>query len=187
MVDLFNLVEDETKTKKPPDGAPTPFLWKKPPVGWVKANWDAGVNHKTGEVGLGAVIRDHQGMMWVAKSMTRRGFLEPVAATMAADLCREMGFRHVMLEGDAQVVINAVKSPFPDDSGTGHLTADLRVALSSIPDWEVGHICRQSNQVAHVLASLALREDMDRVWLYDPPDCIREILYAELSSLQDLP
>jgi hypothetical protein len=69
--------------------------------------------------------------------MTRLGFLdkiaaETIAATMAADLCNELGIRQVLLEGDAKEAVNAVKSPLPNESGTGHLTADLRVALSSI-------------------------------------------------------
>jgi ribonuclease HI len=190
-VDLFNQVGDETVVKESAAGVPTPTPWKHPPVGWFKANWDAGVNHKTGRVGLGAIIRDHQGRMWAAKSMTQKGSLDPIAAetiaaTMAAKLCKEMGIRQVLLEGDAKEVVEAVKSHLPDESATGHLTADLRVALSLIPVWEVGHVRRVSNNVAHVLASLALREDIDRVWLYDPPDCIREIMYAEIPSLQDL-
>jgi hypothetical protein len=49
-------------------------------------------------VGLGAVIRDHYGRMWVAKAMTYRVFLEPKAAktwatSMASQLCIEMGFQ----------------------------------------------------------------------------------------------
>jgi hypothetical protein len=80
--------------------------------------------------------------------------------------------------------VDAVNSTLPDESGMGHLTEDLRVALRPFSAWKVGHVSRNNNTVAHVLASLALRNDMDKVWLYDPPDCIREIVFAEILALQ---
>ncbi|XP_059431507.1 uncharacterized protein LOC132165012 [Corylus avellana] len=165
------------------------YLEKNPPLGWVKANWDAGVNHQTGRVGLEVVIRDHQGRMWAAKCVTRLGFLEPtatktLAATMATQLCTEMGFMQVQLEGDAKVVVDVVTSMLPDESVMGHLTKDLRIALRSILSWKMGHIQREGNKVVHALASLALQNEIDRVWLYDPPDCIRETMHAEALALQ---
>jgi hypothetical protein len=58
----------------------------------MKINWDAGVDIKNGRVGLGVVIRDHQGRMWASQSRTVRGFLDPktgelLAALMAVHLC----------------------------------------------------------------------------------------------------
>jgi hypothetical protein len=49
-------------------------------------------------VGLGAIIRDHQGRKWASKSQTKRGFLDPttaetMVALMAVQLCWEMGIR----------------------------------------------------------------------------------------------
>ncbi|XP_059436729.1 uncharacterized protein LOC132169770 [Corylus avellana] len=188
-VDLWHLGKGETVSQESVDVNPNSSSWKHPPLGWVKANWDAGVNHQIGCVDLGVVIRDHQGRMWVAKSVTRRGFLEPtaaefLAASMATRLCTEMGFMRVQMEGDAKVVVDSVNSKLPDESANGHLTDDLHVALSSISLWELGHIGRAGNHVAYELARMALQTEMDKVWLYDPPDCIREILHAEALALQ---
>lgn len=136
-VDSFHLVQDEAVLQKRANDTPTSCNWKNPPLGWVKANWDVGVNHQIGRVGLRVVIRDHQGRMWVAKSVTRLGFLEPttaetLAASMATQLCTEMGFMQVQLEGDAKVVVDAVTSMLPDESVMGLLTKDMRIALRSI-------------------------------------------------------
>ena len=49
---------------------------------------------------------------------------------------------------------------------------------------KMGHIRREGNKVAHNLANLALQDHMERVWLYDPPDCIRDLLHAETLALQ---
>jgi hypothetical protein len=45
--------------------------------------------------------------------------------------------------------VDAVNSIGLDDSGTGHLTEDIRVALRSFTNWEVGHIQREGSKVAH--------------------------------------
>jgi hypothetical protein len=73
-------------------------------------------------VGLEVIIRDHHGTMWVAKSQTRYGFLDPStteawAALMVVQLCNEMGIRQVQLKGDAMNVIAAVNSGGTDDGG----------------------------------------------------------------------
>ena len=114
---------------------------------------------------------------------------ETVAALMAAQLCIEMGIRQVQLEGDAKNVLVAVNSGEPDESGRGQLTEDIRFSLRSIPVWEMRYTRREGNKVSHALASLATHETMDMVWavwLYNPPDCIRDISQAEFSALQRL-
>lgn len=93
---LKSLMDEEKKQKDDPPGDPFCSAWQAPPQGWYKANWDAGVDRKKGRVGLGVIIRDHNGAMWVAKSQTRHGFLDPTvakawAALLAVQLSRELG------------------------------------------------------------------------------------------------
>jgi hypothetical protein len=94
--------------------------WKAPPQDSFKINWDAGMDQKRGRVGLGVVIRDHQGRMWASKSRTVRGFMDPktgetMAALMAVQFCQEMGFHNAHFEGDAKVVVEAINSGDMDD------------------------------------------------------------------------
>lgn len=35
--------------------------WKKPPLGNVKLNWDAAVDSQNGKIGMGIIVRDHEG------------------------------------------------------------------------------------------------------------------------------
>jgi ribonuclease HI len=78
-------------------------------------NWDATVGKNFGRLGLGAVIRDHNGFMCASKSLTRPGMLDPtaakaLAAIMAISLYNELGIRQVLLEGDARNVVEAVNN-----------------------------------------------------------------------------
>ena len=106
----------------------------------------------------------------------RTGCLDPtaaegLAALMAVQLSIEIGINQVQLEGDAKNVVDVVLSDTPDDSERGHITADIRASVRSIPAWEMKYASREANQVAHVLASLAISKSLYKVWLYDPPEC----------------
>ncbi|XP_059446504.1 uncharacterized protein LOC132178058 [Corylus avellana] len=190
-MEVFQALRSGSKIPHPPADHPTINPWRAPPNGWFKANWDARVNRRKGCVGIGVVIRDHQGKMWASKCQTRPGLLDPLAAEavasfMAAQLCLEMGIRQVQLEGDAKTLVDIINSDEADESGRGQLIADIRLILRAIPCWEMRFTHREGNKVAHLLAKLAKHDTMNKVWLYNPPDCTCDILQAEISALQCL-
>ena len=136
---------------------------------------------------MGVVIRDQQGRVWASKCQTKQGFLDPTTGeAMAAELCVEMGLTKVQLEGDAKNVVSAVLSNDPDDSHRGQVIEDIRTTMWRIPWWELKYIRRQENHVAHVLADMAVRENMNMVWFYTMPECIREHVQADISALSDM-
>jgi hypothetical protein len=47
----------------------------------------------------------------------------------------------------------------------------------------MGYVCRDENKVAHVLARLALNNNLDRVWRFGPLECIHEIIDVEQFAL----
>jgi ribonuclease HI len=61
------------------------------------------------QMGMGFLIRDHTGTVRVAKCTTIRFVADPsvaeaLAARMGVELCRELEFHDILLEGDAQVM-----------------------------------------------------------------------------------
>jgi hypothetical protein len=102
------------------------ICWKAPEQGWCKGNWYAAVDSESGRLGLSAVIRDIAGNVMAARCKMRRGYLSPVAAKAKAalltvQLCREIGFSMVHLEGDAKGVVDAVNLGEVDKSFVGSL------------------------------------------------------------------
>jgi hypothetical protein len=71
--------------------------WSKPPLNWIKLNWDAAVDQTTKMIGWGLIARDHKGKVW--------GSLDSVVAEAIAaigvEFCSEMGFSTIVREGDA--------------------------------------------------------------------------------------
>ena len=53
--------------------------------------------------------------------------------TSHVQLCTELWMRQVQLKGDAKNVVDALNSTNLNESGRGHLTIDIRLALRSIP------------------------------------------------------
>jgi hypothetical protein len=41
---------------------------------------------------------------------------------------------------------------------------------------------REGNKVAHQLAAWALKEEVNMVWLYNPPEWIQGLLQADISA-----
>lgn len=87
--------------------------WLPPNPGFLKINVDAGVSLKDDRFGLGLVARNHEGevILTAAKSVWSFSTVERAklqAFEWAAELVKEHNWSHVVLEGDAQVAVNAL-------------------------------------------------------------------------------
>ena len=87
------------------------------------------------------------------------------------------------MEGDAKIVIDVVNSRRQDESSKGHLIADILLGLSSFPSWEMIYVRKEGNKVAHRLATFAVHEYVNRVWLTNLPECIRDPLQADIYAV----
>lgn len=84
--------------------------WEAPPFGVVKCNWDVANDFCGRRMGVGVVARNHAGEVLVTKCMTMVSIMDPqtaeaLAARAAAKLVHQFGYSHVILEGDALVVV----------------------------------------------------------------------------------
>jgi ribonuclease HI len=168
--------------------APHSNAWTAPQPGWLKVNWDASFQRTHSWMGFGVVVRDEKGRLVAATSKTVAGSLEPAlaeawGALIAIRLCKTMNFRNVHLEGDAQVVIQAVHSSAEDWSSMGLLVADIKEELTSLQQWRMTFIRRDGNSAAHILSKEASNNFIDKCWLFEPPECIQDVVLRERDAL----
>lgn len=116
------------------------------------------------------------------------GYLAPAAAEaqaalLAIQLCRELGFIKVHLEGDAKGVVDAVNSGNVDTSWLGHVIEDIKLELNSLAHWKFTFVRRKGNQIAHCLAKFAVLNCITDSWSATPPTCISDLLVLEQTAL----
>lgn len=88
--------------------------WSKPDPGKVKINFDASINEQRECYGLGVIARDDKGCVLLAASKTllpriSAEMAELKAADWVVQIARQQLWRNIVLEGDAYLVIEALK------------------------------------------------------------------------------
>ncbi|GLT69897.1 hypothetical protein SLA2020_420100 [Shorea laevis] len=98
---------------------------------------------------------------------------------MNIDLCHDLGLDKVILEGDALQIVRALNTEGTHWSRYGHLTEEARSLLSSLQSWQVVHVKRQHNGVAHSLAKYALTSRKELLLQDAIPECILNLVSTE--------
>ncbi|KAF5444907.1 hypothetical protein F2P56_033999 [Juglans regia] len=159
--------------------------WKPPNQPFVKVNFDAAFNKTNGRMGMEIVIKDHAGNLHVSltASMDNTNSVfqaEGEALYRAMDLCLELGLYHVIFEGDAKVVIDAVNFKKEDNMWLGQLTEVLQQFLVRNLTWILNFVHRQANKVAHTAAQLAISNVNECFWLDDGPPEVKSMATEDL-------
>jgi ribonuclease HI len=81
----------------------------------IKVNWDASVNQQCRCMGVGVVVRGHNGKLKGAYSTIAPGITDPdvaeaMAAWQAAKFCAVQGFQNIIFEGDSLHTVSALKT-----------------------------------------------------------------------------
>ena len=118
------------------------------------------------EVGL--ILGDNDRGVHAARSLTQKVWLDPttveaMATVRAAQLCKKMNVRNVIIEGDAQTIIQALQVRDKSESRYRQLVEDAKLIFNSILNWQPNHVRWNVNGAAHILAKLATRHIIDHV------------------------
>ncbi|XP_027166130.1 uncharacterized protein LOC113766104 [Coffea eugenioides] len=98
--------------------------WNKPQLDFVKANFDGVVFPSQGFSGVGVVVRDDAGNFIASLSKRILGILaldvvETYAVKYATQLLVELGYSHVVLEGDNLKIVKMLQQYESNDSACG--------------------------------------------------------------------
>lgn len=142
--------------------------WRCPTDVAFKVNFDGAVDKGLSKVGMGVVIRDRQGEVVAAMSISRRDVQNPflaegMALWRAMVFCIETGIVDVIFEGDAKELIEVVMSDEEVDSWGGQIVEDIKQLRYQHRNWKVVFRHRESNEVAHNLAKMTLVNDEEQI------------------------
>ena len=87
--------------------------WEPPPRGWFKLNFDGAARGNPGVAGIGCIVNDECGK-WIGKLAspippTSNNLAELEAADRGLQLCISLGVPRVIIEGDSQIILNALR------------------------------------------------------------------------------
>ena len=108
--------------------------------------------------------------------------VETLAAWRAVEFALELGFDNIFLEGDFEVLIKLLNSSSRSLAPFGHIRNNILFLASRFSCFNVAHVRRQYNKVAHSLARRAIFSSPLSVWMEDVPPNLLTVIQVDLNS-----
>lgn len=165
----------------------TPTSWKPPPTDCYKINVDGAMFKEIGQCGIRVVVRNDRGEIMGALSKKLYFPLGALEAEVKAMECGiifawELGLRQVIIEGDSQVVIQALECETPAPISIQQVITRAKMWLPTFTSWETSFTWRNNNVAAHLMAKHAKDVIDCMIWVEDTsPIIIPQILSDVLS------
>ena len=133
-----------------PISNPLFVVWWEPPSEWLKVNFDSSVVSSSVRGGADFVGRDHDGKLLLATSAPLQNVSAPLVEMIAAwnaikEAVFRMGASKLWIEGDALVIILAIRKGSGVDGYSYNLLKDIKFWLQNLEEWKVSHILREGN------------------------------------------
>ena len=164
-----------------------PTQWQPPEHQQYKINFNGTLFKAENYARIGMIIRDNEGQVMV--SMSQRIPLpniaievEALAARHAMELALEIGLNKGVLEGDSQILMNALTTKSHSLSQFGHIVNDIWYLASYFSFVSYSHVRRYCNTVAHSLARQAIFSHFLQVSMDDVLPDIADVLQIDFKS-----
>ncbi|XP_075666899.1 uncharacterized protein LOC142636504 [Castanea sativa] len=150
----------------------------------VKINFD-GATSKDQTSGIGVVLRDERGSVLISLSQNipqvcRPLDIETLAASKALKFAAELGFNKVVLEGDCEVLMKALKGGDQFLSTVGLVMDDIRYDANLFYQLRYSHVRRGGSKVAYSLARHALKITNFVAWMEDVPPPLFSVVQDDI-------
>ena len=111
---------------------------------------------------------------------------EILACRRAVEFAIECGFSELVVEGDNQPVMTALKLEKNSSSRVGHIFQDVFCLLKSLRWSQVQFVRRSTNTAAHALARHAKNVSNEIIWMEDSPPPVVEALYVDSTFTNEI-
>ena len=148
--------------------------WTPPTLHGYKINFDGAIFEQENRASLGVVIQNHDGMVTASLSeiISLPSIVievETLIAWQAVEFALGLGFDNIFLEGDFEVLIKLLNNSSRSLAPFGHIINDILFLASRFSCFNVAHVQRQCNKVAHSLARIAIFSSHLSIWMEDVP------------------
>ncbi|KAM3375976.1 hypothetical protein P3S68_014690 [Capsicum galapagoense] len=141
----------------------TTIYWTKPLAQMVKLNSDASAFTNPGRIGVGEVIRDHNGdVIYAYAAPLGQGTnnqVEVEAAIWGLSWCLSNGIQQVVMEVNSELLVRWIKKQIPILWHLQPLVESLMKLISQLHLCICRHVYREANFVADVLSKVTHQSD----------------------------
>lgn len=136
--------------------------WSAPAKNWIEINVDASSVDCLGDCSIGCIARSHEGNVIWARNQAGIKCQDPVEAEARACLLglqciHDAENSSIILESDNALVIAAIKNKNQGMSRLWHIFEEIDVIQARCLRFVAVKIGRESNQAAHELPAVAMR------------------------------
>lgn len=154
--------------------------------GVIKINVDAAVRTDDSRIGIGIVARDSSGAVILSAAKSSWPFIsveraELEAFKFAIDIIGEYKWSHVIVEGDAQNVVNALSAKLKRGGHTQVEVDNIIFSVSKLIGISFSFCLREANSISHCLARRALMSICSSVWVDGGPIRISDLVHLDSS------
>lgn len=163
--------------------------WKKPPVGKVMVNVDAGFDENGGCGSVGSVIRDCSGGFLAAAHsfvlhLVDAQMAEAYALKEGLMLAQRIGCNKLIIQSDCMEVVQIMQDRGFSANSAAPIYDECNIMWSGFQEISIEHCSREANQVAHSLAQRARMIRQNCVWDDEAPSCILDELVNDVTFLE---
>ena len=124
--------------------------------GMVKINCDGAIFSKENKTRIGVVIRDNRGLVLgsLSKQVPQAYAplkIEAMTASAALQFRADLGFHHVILETDSQVLVKDLLNDTKFLSAMGLVLDEIRISATCFNELHYSYIKRECSKIAHML------------------------------------
>ncbi|XP_050242423.1 uncharacterized protein LOC126691393 [Quercus robur] len=147
--------------------------WERPPTGWKKLNTDGSRLGGSDRAGCGGLVRDEHGE-WVAGFTRHIGSTSSFIAELwglreGLLLCCNLNIESLMVELDAQAVVDVLKNNAYENNVVSPILDDCRLLAARFHQIQFKHCYRQVNRCADLLAKMGAAQELDFISFVSPP------------------
>jgi len=162
--------------------------WNLPPRDWKLMNTDGAVRGAPGPAGAGGVIRDETGT-WIFGFSETVGHCSVLKAELRAilrglKLAKEASISKLWINTDSLAVVNVLTNHSEWHTENNSIIQQCKQLLSW-EGWEthLTHCYREANQVADMLAKIAIDRQLGVRIYREPPVEVRDIVHADSTGV----
>ena len=150
---------------------------------YLKCKIDCALFEDQGRIGMGMVLRDHQGGFLAAKAKNAYSLMdalvvEALSCRSTLQCLRTNNYRNVLLEADSLLLASVVNNSTPYFSPIGLIIQDCKALIQVIPS--ISFVRQSANHAAHLLARAAGSTTGYGEWVHYPPTSILVVISVEL-------